>query len=295
MIRCKIIFLFFTLLPLALFGQSAPDDQAAEALMGGTEKIARKMISAAFVPFTDYSRGDILSGGALGYTRIDKVWSDPEITGDNLTGITLGGGAGYALTDQLALYAAADLLSVSGRLSSTFYGTGETGAGLNLLMGNIFAGAGYDFIKRGPFSLPLYLGLHCSAYSLNAGLDEETISGSAVESSLSAGGLTPGISGGLAGEARVGKMILGGYFLYMADFTGLSGEAEIKADGVTLPGSYVYETDAYSGSTFGLSLKYSPAKNWTLGLDFSDFLPFGEQGDSAVEMSTLAVTLTYRS
>ncbi len=290
-----ILLLSLVLVPSVLAAQTSLDDQTAQAFIQGTEKVARKMVSAAFVPFTDYSRGEVLTGGALGYTRIDKVWTDPEITGDNLTGISLGGGAGYALTDQLALYAVADFLSLDGRFSSTFYGSGETGGSLNFLMGNIFAGAGYDFIKRGPFSLPLYLGLHCSAYSLNAALDEETISGSAVESSLSAGGLTPGISGGLAGEARVGKMILGGYFLYMADFTGLSGEAEIKADGVTLPGSYAYETDAYSGSTFGLSLKYSPAKKWTVGLDFSDFLPFGEQGDSAAEMSTLAFTVSYRS
>ena len=300
---------FFLIIPsflfsLLLYAQSPVDDEAAGALIKGTEKVARKMLSAAFTPFTDYSQGDILAGGALGYTRIDRVWTDPEVTGENLTGISLGGGAGYALTDRLALYAMGDLLLVDGRMESSFFTApgGTVGGRLNFVMGNLFAGAGYDFVKRGPFSLPLFLGLHCSGYSLNGDLDSKSVtvpvSGTA-EAELTALGLTPGFSGGLAGEVRIGRMSLSGYGLFMADFIGLSGRSETTVTpslpGVPVTYSMNHETSAYAGGTYGFALKIATREGWTVGLDFSDFLPFGEGGEEGTQMSTLALTVGYRS
>ena len=115
---------------------------------------------------------------------------------------------------------------------------------------------------------------------------------------MSALGLTPGISGGLAGEVRIGRMSLSGYGLFMADFTGLSGKSETTVT-PGLPGSPVtytmdHETSPYAGSTYGIALKITAKKGWTVGLDFSDFLPFGEDGDEGTQMNTLALTVGYR-
>jgi hypothetical protein len=301
--QSKIILSLLLCLKVSLVcAQDIIDDTAVSALTGGTEKIARKMISASFTPFTDYSRGDLLSAGALGYTQIDRVWTNPEITGDSLTGITLGGGAGYAVTDRLALYGIGDLLLVNGRLETSFFSdsNGDTGGRFNLYLANLFAGAGFDLVDAGPFSLPLYLGLHCTASSFKAVLDRVSIStpvsGSA-EARITGGGLTAGVSGGIAGEARIGRFTLGGYGLIMADFTGLSGESTVTVTptvGADSAYAQTHSAEPFRGTTYGFSAEFSPRKQWALGLDFSDFLPFGEDGESGVAMSTLAVTVCYR-
>ncbi len=294
-----------TLIPVFLlcaaafaFAQDIIDTAVAGTVMEGTEKVARKLISASFVPFTNYSRGDLLAGGALGYTVIDRMWTDPEVTGENLTGISLGGGAGYALTDRLAVYAIGDALLVNGTLGASFYSdlAGDTPGRLNFYMAHIFAGAGFDLVGRGPFSLPLFLGLHCSASSFRAVLEREDLTtpvpGTA-EAEITGGGLTPGVSGGVAGEARIGRMTLSGYALFMADFSGISGESAVEVSSLSYTQSFT--SDPFSGSTYGLAMKFSPDKRWTLGLDFSDFLPFGETGEGGVQMSTLAFTVGYRA
>jgi len=206
------------------------------------------------------------------------------------------------VTDRLALYGIGDLLLVNGRLETSFFSdlSGDTGARFNLYLANLFAGAGFDLVDGGPFSLPLYLGLHCSASSFKAVMDKETITtpvaGSA-EAQVSGGGLIPGVSGGLAGEARIGRVTLSAYGLFMADFTGLSGESSVTVTPPVLPVTTItgsHSAEPFRGATYGLSMEFSPKKQWTLGLDFSDFLPFGEDDDEGVQMSTLAVTVCYR-
>ncbi|MDC7220840.1 MAG: hypothetical protein PQJ59_12975 [Spirochaetales bacterium] len=296
--RFFIIFLFFVALTLS--AQSPLDGDAAEAVIGGTEKAARKMVSSVLNHRTHYAEGEFTYAFTPAVSFIDKVWSEPEVTGDRWTGVSLGNSVAYGLSDKLALIGTLALGASHGTLETDLYGDGTDIEGdVDFFIGQLYLGGSYEAIRRERFSLPLTLGFMGTGFFLelrpeNYELDD-SYEGTAY-ATLEASGFTPGMHGGASAEYRFKWVALKLNAAFLATFTGLSGESEVSlasTDGSTTTYSSDYTVSPYLLGLFGFSMELQRDKHWRFKLDVSDFLPLQNQDESAVNLYNLALTVSY--
>lgn len=292
--KACIIFTIIIFSALQLWGQTLSySDEVTTVSVEGIEKIARTMISSSFTPLTAYEKDDLLISGAVGLFSVDQIYNDPQVTGEDLYGLSLGGGAGYALSDEIMAYGIFSAILIDGKAQGNFFGGSlpETETTISFQNYSLFGGLGYEVISTKSFSLPVFLGLNGGYYNFRFSPDDVTDTGVTLEGETTGSGFVPGLSGGLAATYRVSKFSFRGYYIYMMNFYGLEGETTLKESVSSLSYTYSHSLDAYNGGTYGGSIKFSIKKGWSFGIKLTNFLPlpFEEETD----MKSIIVTMGF--
>lgn len=174
-----------------LFSQSAFsqiqnwDSKPSKKVIKGIGNVASSIIADSFSPMTHYKKGEIMISFSPAYFNIKKAYNDPEITGDNLTGFSLGFGTGYALTDNILLYGIFAGMKIDGGLKAktTELNTSfplnqiETNATVssNYKLYSFYLGTGYDFApEKSKWSIILFGGFSFQKYIVDANYNYTT-------------------------------------------------------------------------------------------------------------------------
>lgn len=153
-----------------LFAQSY-DAQIVDRTVDGIVAVTNIVVSDTFTPMTHY-QGGVWTMTAVGaYMSVDRLYDDPELKGDGLSGIGWGLGGGYALSRSLMIYAIYSGMTFDGNIT----GRGYDGlAGIPYSMSadyslhSLFAGMGFDVLGGNErWSLPVYAGFGLERYDVN--------------------------------------------------------------------------------------------------------------------------------
>ncbi|MDC7222196.1 MAG: hypothetical protein PQJ60_00575 [Spirochaetales bacterium] len=299
---CRIFFLLLLLFTAtALYCQSPLSEETAEAVLGGSEKGGRKMVSSLLTSRAHYAQGEFTYSGSLGYSFLDTLWTDPEVTGDPLTGLSLGGRAAYGLTDRFALLGSLTGCIAQGEVETDFFGdyADSTEGEMGFFMGQLYLGGSYELIRTERFSLPLSLGLLGSYFAFKVDSVQAELSGDyegSATATLRASNFTPAVNGALSAEYRFNRIAFKANAALLVTLTGLDGTSEVSLT-TTSGGNETYETeyhiDPYVVGTHSLSMELVTDRHWKFKLDVSDFLHFGENRDNSVSLYTLGTTVSY--
>ena len=292
--------LLLFLVPFGGFSQTSPlEDYAVEAFIEGVENIAVSVIQSAFTPMSDYEEGDLLFIASPGYFTFDQVYKDPEVSTDDGSGYTFGAGAGYAVSDRVLLYGILSGLSLNGTLDSEFYGSGEgnVSADLSFLYFSLFTGAGYEVLESRYLNIPVFAGLNCGYYSLQADMDPYIAGPVTTTVSLDGSGMLAGVSGGIAADIHIGGVSLVPYYLYMMNFNGTELDARISAKNGMIPLGSLSEShnvDPYRGGMLGFSAGYRMKSGWGFSFSLKNLLPlFEDDSDDANDMTSIIFAVSY--
>lgn len=275
-----------------LFGSSV-DEKAVTAAFESVEQAARDMIDTAFTPFTGYKKGELLAIGALGGLEVERIHETPDIDAEDFYGVAAGIGAGYALTDRLMAYGILTGVRLDGKTEGPFFQSpleaDFTFSGLGL-----FAGLGIEAVSTPRFSLPLYAGFNGCFYSGTLQTEEESLYTQTFSMKAESSGFLPGFSGGAAAQVTLGRFNGSLYYLYVRNFSGMKGDADVSASPIPTAGAS-FSADSYAGSTYGLSAGFSPSKKWSFGVKLVNLLPRLIEQDDDLRYRALIFTIRYRS
>lgn len=291
----SILFLLFILCS-QISAQSNPvEEEVVEQTIQGIETVAKNAIAAAFMPMTDFEKGDLLFIGSPGYLRVREVYQDPSITGDPLNGGTLGMGAGYALNDKFMVYGILTGLYLNGALEGDFFSDGPVSADTQGTFLSLFTGIGYELIESKYLSLPLFLGFNGGYYSMDVSYPEYSDSGFNFNAETSGNGFLGGMSGGLAARIKYKGFSLTPYYLYMVNFNGASVDTITEMDSLLLSDSFKinHSIDPYKGGYFGASLALKTRSGWFYNLSLKNLFPSFSKKDDAIDFTAVILSVGY--
>lgn len=296
----KKVFLFCALLFLAGASLSAQsyDTDIAEKCVDGLVAVGTSIVSDSLSPMTFYQKGDLMLVGVPAWFMVTRAYDQQEtiINGEELMGLSGGIGGGYALTDRWLVFGVMSGMTLSGRLEEEDSGYGGQ-VSYGLL--NLTVGAGFDLVRTGWLSWPVYAGVTLQYYSFDFGFDTLSVLGSTTDASAFGSGF---LIGGLAGTAVTIRFLkrfsVTPYLFYALTFNAPVGSAEWD---YTLPGPLTGSDSAdlnmepVSALLFGFNAGFSPSREWSISLNTGTLVSSliklndvnGQKG-----MSTLSVVLT---
>lgn len=281
---------------LPVFAQSNPiEKEVVEQTIAGIEAVAKNAIAAAFIPMTDYDKGDLLFIGSPGYLRVREVYQNPPITGDPLNGGTLGMGAGYAVSDRFMIYNILTGLYLKGALEADFFSDGPVSADVTGSFLSLFSGVGFEAVQSKYLSLPLFLGFNGGFFSTSVIYPGPSAGGLSVAAKTSGRGFLGGISGGLAAKIKYKGFSVTPYYLYMANFNGANLETRASIDSFLYSEIYEidHEIDPYRGGYFGVSAGLKTKSGWFYNLSLKNLFPSLSQKDDAIDFTAVILSVGY--
>jgi len=299
--------IFIIIIIPAITAAQVPDTSSVtKKAVNSIEDIAASIISDSFNPMTHYSKGDKSFYFVPGWFKADRVMEDPDIEADDFTGISLGAGGGYALSDRLMTYIILAGMKMEGDLTAPFYGSdsGNIKSSFYYSLVSILGGAGYDIFKNNYISVPVYLGANIQHYS--AELIPETVDWpppiptTSVDSKISGSGFLLGMSGGIALSLKIYDFIkVTPYFIYMQNLNKGKMKAEItNNDNPLFSGKQSFDIDPVSAGMLGLIMGIISEGGFSFsvlaGSMISSMLGFGNKATSnGVDMKSVVLILGY--
>jgi hypothetical protein len=298
----KLLFLI-TLFPLfsLLYSQSPLDEDLIQALFEGSCLAGNKMVSSLLTPRSTYREGEFIYSGRMGFSNIEQLSSDPNISCSSVQGYDLGTSLAYGLSSRWAVQGALSLSLMGGVSEGEFYSdlSKDVEADLSFFAIQSYLGASYIVFEQGRFSLPLTLGVLGSYYNFQADIESVSLSGNyegTGSSSLYLTGFKPGLSAGVVAEYALSFVTLRANGAAMVSFGRLTGESNCTltaSDGSSTLYVGEYEISSQLGGTYGFSLELFPSNHWHFNLDISDFLPVLQEQDGFIDIYTLGLTVSY--
>ncbi len=282
--------LFFLLLILTvslppLHSQDYSISEAGNEAVRSLTSVAEMLIAESFTPMSGYGKGDVWMIGSPAIFQVLQLHEEPLVEGKDMTGLSLGLGGGYALTDRLMVYLIGAGMKMQGKLSFAPYESTvlsiikdrvvESDTDYTLLSVN--AGVGFEVIDRDWISVPLFFGPHLQYFATEIRPAElEPLSGTTITSAITGSGLLSGVSGGLAAYMKFfGRFAITPYLIGMGSFNrpGFDGEGTVTSPSppsTTFKESYT--TDPVWGLMFGLDVGFHGKSGWSLSLALGDLL-----------------------
>ena len=297
-------FIFIILfIPAIAAAQSFPySSDITEKAVNSIEDIAASIISDSFNPMAHYSKGDKSFYFVPGWFKADRVMEDPDIEADDFTGISLGAGAGSAISDRLMTYIIIAGMKMEGDLTTPLYGSsfGDIKSSFDYSLVSILGGAGYDIFRNNFISVPVYFGANIQHYS--AKLIPETVDwlATTIDSKISGSGFLLGMSGGIALSLKVYDFIkITPYFIYMQNLNKGKMKAEITNNDLPLvTAKQSFDVDPVSAGMFGLNIgiisKGGFSFSVSAGSMISSMMGFGNKTTSnGVDMKSVVLIFGY--
>jgi len=307
----RLIFLILLLIPAVLSAQDFPyDSECSEKVVRSIEDISASIISDSFSPMTHYSAGNTTLSAVPSYFTADRLMEDPDVDGKDFRGGALGGGFGYAVTDDFMAYFIAAGMKMNGDLEykafGKEFGTVKSSGSYSLV--SLLGGCGFDFLDNGTFSIPVYLGAQVQYFSADWESDQlswtDQLSNEySAEVEMTGSGFLYGISGGIALSAKIfDKVKITPYFLYIHNFNEgeMKADASLTSENPLLSGAEKYKFDVEPVSAFmtGLNIGYIGDSGFSasvaLGSMISSLTGYGSQASAnGVEMKSFVLILSY--
>lgn len=271
------------------------EEEVVEQTIQGIEAVVKNAIAAAFIPMTDFEKGDLLFIGSPGYLTVREVYQNPTIAGAPLNGGTLGIGAGYALNDKFMVYSILTGLYLNGALEADFFSDGPVSAETKGTFLSLFTGIGYELIESKYLSLPLFLGFNGGYYSMDVIYPEYSNSGFKFNANTSGNGFLGGLSGGIAARVKYRGFSLTPYYLYMVNFNGVSVDTTTEMDSWLFSDSYEmnHSIDPYQGGYFGTSLAFKTKSGWFYNLSLKNLFPSFSKKDDSIDFTSVILSVGY--
>lgn len=292
---------FLLLFSFSLFAELW-DSSVAEKGVDGVANVASSIIADSFVPMTHYNQGELTATLVPAYFDIQKAYDDPEVEGEDLTGYSLGLGAGYALTDRWMLYGILAHMRIKGDMKGDFYPEvatlEEVTVGTDYSLTALYGGAGFDILAdNSTFSIPVYAGLFVQRYDVSLSLPEEPIS--SVKPKADGNGFLAGGSIAIALSMKIMEMFkITPYYLYSRSFN----KPEITAT-VDLPFplgtvSQTMKMDPVSAGMAGLALTWMTTDAFSISISMGGWLTsasgwYNDKFLDGLEMKSVVVALSY--
>lgn len=299
-ISAIIMILFSLYLPAESFPYSS---DISEKAVSSIEDIAVSIISDSFSPMTHYSAGGKLYSAVPAYFKIEQFMDEPEISGENCSGKSLGAGGGYALTDDLMAYCAVAGMKMDGDLEYAAYGKefGVVKSGGNYSFISILGGAGYDLLNNDIFSIPVYFGAQIQYFSAELKSDPVTWMAYTVDMETKGNGFMYGLSGGIAVSAKIYNMVkITPYYLYLRNFNSskMKSKTTMTGVGLPIPQDYKFEVDPVSAGMLGLNVGLVSDSGYSISIAFGSMLKsltgYGSgSSDNGVKMKSYVLIVSY--
>ncbi|MFW5770054.1 MAG: outer membrane protein [Spirochaetota bacterium] len=293
---------FILLFSLSIFAHQW-DSSVAEKGVNGIANVASSIIADSFVPMTHYNQGELTATLVPAYFDIQKAYDDPDVEGKDLTGYSLGLGAGYALTDRWMLYGILAHMRIKGDMTGNFYPEAapseEVTVGTDYSLTALYGGAGFDLLgDNSNFSIPVYAGLFVERYNASLSLPEEPVSASLKPKADGSGFLTGG-SIAIAFSMKIMEMFkVTPYYLYSRSFN--KPEINAKVD-LPFPFGTVSQTmkmDPVSVGMAGLALTWMTTDAFSISISMGGWLTsasswYNDRFLNGLEMKSVVVALSY--
>ncbi len=302
----KLIFIIL-FIPAIAAAQSFPySSDVTEKAVNSIEDIAASIISDSFNPMTHYSKGDKSFYFVPGWFKADRVMEDPDVDADDFTGISLGAGAGSAISDRLMTYIIIAGMKMEGDLITPLYGSdsGDIKSSFDYSLVSILGGAGYDIFRNDYISVPVYFGANIQHYS--AKLVPETVDWTplattySIDSKISGSGFLLGMSGGIALSLKIYDFIkITPYFIYMQNLNKGKMKAEITNNDLPLVNvNQSFDVDPDSAGMLGLNMGVISEGGFSFSVSagsmISSMMGFGNKTTSnGVDMKSVVLIFGY--
>jgi len=133
-----------------------------EDAVQGIINVTSSIISDSFTPMTHYDKEDYVITLVPAYFKINKLFDDRDIQGEDLKGYAFGFGGGYAVNNRLMVYGIFTGLKINGEAYSKEFPAYR--ADVEYGMFTLSAGIGFDLFEKGKWSIPFYLGMCLQRY-----------------------------------------------------------------------------------------------------------------------------------
>jgi len=304
--RCTSLILlpaFILLFSLPIFAEQW-DSSVAEKGVDGIANVASSIIADSFVPMTHYNQGELTATLVPAYFDIQKAYDDPEVEGEELTGYSVGLGAGYALTDRWMLYGILAHMRIKGDMKGDFYPevatSEEVTVGTDYSLTALYGGAGFDLLgDNSTFSIPVYAGLFVQRYDVSLSLPEEPIS--SIKPKADGSGFLTGGSISIAISMKIMEMFkVTPYYLYSRSFNKPEVEATVDTP-LPPPFNNVSQTmkmDPVSAGMAGLALTWMTTDSFSISISMGGWLTsaskwYNDKFLNGLEMKSVVVALSY--
>ncbi len=279
------------------------DLNSSSRAIDGISNIASSIISDSFVPMTHYKGGDINISAVPAYFRVDRAYDSPGVSGDDLSGYAAGLGAGYAHSSRLMFYGIAGFMRITGGLESAFY-TGLTDESFKMdteySVFSLNAGAGYDLVESGSFSIPVYLGLSFQYYSGSGKLPSYSAFNSTASLSIESSGLLAGISAGIAPSYKLmDTFVFTPYFLYTFSFNSAESEARTELRGtISQRDEHSLGTSPFRKGMIGFAFTWKSSRSLSFSVSAGGWIRdagswYNDEFLNGLEMKSAVVAVSY--
>ncbi len=279
-----------------------------EDAVQGIINVTSSIISDSFTPMTHYNKEDWSITFVPAYFKVNKLFDDRSLQGDNLKGFALGFGGGYALNDRLLAYGILTHLDIDGKAYSRELPDYVTDTKYSL--STLTAGLGFDIIEHKKWSIPLYLGVCLQrynaeiipppfSYTLSSPFPSQTV---AVQVDVTGSGMIYGLTAAIAVSRDFFDLLrVTPYFLFLRSMNKPELIAESKAQVSILgqvTGEYTLNISNINGSMIGLNLTLlsSDALSFSIsagGLISSGSSYYNEKFLDGLEMMSIVLAVSY--
>ncbi len=293
-------FLFIATVPLD--AQVNWESEHAEAAAEGIINVTSSILADSLTPMTHYEEGDWMASLVPAYFDVSRLYDDPDLRGDDLTGWGFGFGGGYALTDRWMVYGILSGMNAEGTAYDEEYPDIEADVDYSLYTLN--AGLGFDIIGGGRWSIPLFLGVSLQRYSADIAFDPLDEPPLHTEVDVTADGFLYAVTAGMAISGEFfNRFRITPYFLMIRSLNKPEITAEVRQDITfpfpqTLSGDFDLELDPVQAGMVGLSLTFLSGSSWSISLSVGGYLASssGYYNDiflDGLEMKSVAVIFSY--
>jgi hypothetical protein len=304
-----LLVIIFSLHGTDAFSQTVSYDSLEKEVTGktvdGLMNVTSSLVKDSFIPMTFWQEKEYLMTFAPAYFQIPRVYDDPEVKGEELTGWAAGLGGGYAFDENLLFYGIAAFQNINGTFSGKFYEDPLPLIEADMNYRSIFfsPGAGYEVFSNKWLSLPLYFGPFLLYYSLDIDMPQESSGGNSFEVSASGSGIMYGVSGGFAVSFMIYKKLkVTPYYLYLRSFNKPEADADITFTTSLLPttttGTESLECENLNASMIGLSVTLISTKNLSFSASIGGYLSsetgwYNEKFLNGLQMKSILLAVTY--
>ncbi len=304
---CVIVFIML-FLAIPVSAQSY-DAEVVDRAVDGIVSVANIVVSDTFAPMTHYRGGDWTATVVGAYINVERLYDDPEIKGDDLSGRGWGIGGGYELSTSFMCYAICSCMVFNGDITGTAY---DGLPGVSYVMNakyslqSLFTGVGFDLLGGNErWSMPVYAGFGVQRYEIYIDFPFSYVStlppvSYRHDADVSGNGYLFGFTLAAAFSGRVWRLQITPYLLYYRTLNKPALEALVHQS-APFVNDYTHEVETRSVSVLspGLQISGIITPGLSVNLSVGGYIAsklglFDNEMSHGLKANAVALGITYR-